>query len=101
MAKEMNLTGDAVLAPEARALGLADEVVPDEELLDVAIGWARKLAGQAPLAVEQVKLVSGKGDLDQGIEAEKQGFAKVFLSEDGREGIAAFLGKRRPKWRGK
>ncbi len=100
-AKEMNLTGDAVLAQEAREYGLADDLVPDEELLDVAISWARKLAGQAPLAVEQVKLVSNRGDLDEGIEAEKQAFAKVFLSEDGREGIAAFLGKRAPKWKGK
>src|SRR5918996_714069 len=89
-AKEMNLTGDALLGPEARYHGLADDLVPDEDLLDVAILRARKLAGQAPLAVEQVKLVSNNGDLDQGIEAEKEGFAKVFLSEDGREGIAAF-----------
>jgi len=100
-AKEMNLTGDAVLAPEARAIGLADDLVPDEELLDVAILWARKLAGQAPLAVEQVKEVSNRGNLDEGIEAEKQGFAKVFLSEDGREGISAFLQKRKAKWQGK
>jgi len=100
-AKEMNLTGDAVLAPEARASGLADDLVPDEELLDVAILWARKLAGQAPLAVEQVKVVSNRGDLDEGIEAEKAAFAKVFLSEDGREGIAAFLQKRKAKWQGK
>ena len=54
-ALEMNLTGDAVLAPEARAYGLVDDLVPDEELLDVAISWARKLAGQAPLAMEQIK----------------------------------------------
>ena len=100
-AKEMNLTGDAVLAREAREIGLADDVVPDEQLLDVAINWARKLAEQAPLAVEAVKQVSHKGDLDEGIEAEKQGFAKVFLSEDGREGISAFLQKRKPQWKGK
>jgi enoyl-CoA hydratase / 3-hydroxyacyl-CoA dehydrogenase len=100
-AKEMNLTGDAVLAPEARVAGLADDLIPDEHLLDVALSWARKLASQAPLAVEQVKLVSHRGDLDEGIEAEKEGFARVFLSEDGREGISAFLGKRSPKWQGK
>jgi enoyl-CoA hydratase/3-hydroxyacyl-CoA dehydrogenase len=100
-ALEMNLTGDAVLAPEARFHGLADDLVPDEELFDTALAWARKLAGQAPLAVEQIKTVSYKGDLDEGIEAEKQGFATAFLSEDGKEGISAFLQKRNAKWQGK
>jgi enoyl-CoA hydratase/3-hydroxyacyl-CoA dehydrogenase len=100
-ALEMNLTGDAVLAPEARFHGLADDLVPDEELFDTAVAWARKLAGQAPVAVEQIKQVSNNGDLDEGIEAEKQGFATAFFSEDGKEGISAFLGKRSPKWQGK
>jgi enoyl-CoA hydratase / 3-hydroxyacyl-CoA dehydrogenase len=100
-ALEMNLTGDAVLAPEARFHGLADDLVPDEELFDTALAWARKLARQAPLAVEQIKSVSSKGDLDEGIEAEKQGFATAFLSEDGKEGISAFLQKRSAKWQGK
>jgi enoyl-CoA hydratase/3-hydroxyacyl-CoA dehydrogenase len=100
-ALEMNLTGDAVLAPEARFHGLADDLVPDEELLETALAWARKLAGQAPVAVEQIKQVSYKGDLDEGIEAEKQGFATAFFSEDAKEGISAFLGKRSPKWQGK
>ena len=48
-----------------------------------------------------MKLVSHKGDLDEGIEAEKKGFAEVFFSEDGREGISAFLQKRRAHWKGK
>jgi enoyl-CoA hydratase/3-hydroxyacyl-CoA dehydrogenase len=100
-ALEMNLTGDAVLAPEALEHGLANAKVPDQELFDTALSWARKLAGQAPIAVEQVKLVSGKGDLDEGIEAEKQGFATAFLSEDGREGVSAFLQKRKARWQGK
>ncbi|HEY6636178.1 MAG TPA: enoyl-CoA hydratase-related protein [Solirubrobacterales bacterium] len=100
-ALEMNLTGDAVLAPEARFHGLADDLVPDEELFDTAVAWARRLAGQAPVAVEQIKQVSSKGDLDEGIEAEKQGFATAFFSEDAKEGISAFLGKRSPKWQGK
>jgi enoyl-CoA hydratase/3-hydroxyacyl-CoA dehydrogenase len=100
-ALEMNLTGDAVLAAEASRWGLADALVPDEELFDTAVAWARKLADQAPLAVEQIKQVSHRGDLDEGIEAEKQGFATAFLSEDGKEGISAFLQKRRAKWQGK
>ncbi len=63
--------------------------------------WARKLAGQAPVAREQIKSASHKGDLDEGIEAEKQAFATAFSSEDAKEGISAFLGKRTPKWSGK
>jgi enoyl-CoA hydratase / 3-hydroxyacyl-CoA dehydrogenase len=100
-ALEMNLTGEAIGADEAWEFGLVNRVVTDHELLDTALAWARKLAEQAPLAVEQVKRVSAKGDLDEGIAAEKAGFAAVFASEDAKEGIAAFLGKRRPHWAGR
>ena len=100
-ALEMNLTGDAILAEEAYRLGLAHAVVPDHELLDTALNWARKLAGQPPLAIEQIKTVSNKGDLDDGIAAEKGGFAKAFGSEDAREGIAAFIQKRKASFKGK
>lgn len=100
-ALEMNLTGDAVGADEAYEFGLVNRTVEDRELLDTALAWARKLAQQAPLAVEQIKRVSGNGDLDAGIEAEKAGFGAVFQSEDGKEGISAFLGKRTPNWQGK
>jgi enoyl-CoA hydratase/3-hydroxyacyl-CoA dehydrogenase len=100
-ALEMNLTGDAISAGEAYELGLANRAVPDHELFDTAIAWARKLAGQAPLAVEQIKRVSANGDLGAGIEAEKQAFATVFASADAREGISAFLQKRHPHFQGK
>ncbi len=100
-ALEMNLSGDAVLSEEALECGLVNRVVPDHELLETALMWARKLAAQAPVAREQVKLVSTDVDLDEGIEAEKQGFATAFRSEDAKEGIAAFLGKRSPRWSGR
>jgi enoyl-CoA hydratase / 3-hydroxyacyl-CoA dehydrogenase len=100
-ALEMNLVGDAISAEEAFEYGLATRVVPDQELFETALSWARRLAGQAPVAVEQVKKVSAKGDLDEGIEAEKAGFADAFQSEDAKEGISAFLGKRTPHWKGK
>ena len=99
-ALEMNLVGDAVTAADAFEYGLVNRVVPDHELLDTAVAWARKLAGQAPLAVEQVKLVSQRGDLDEGIEAEIAGFATAFQTADAKEGISAFLGKRKAEWKG-
>jgi enoyl-CoA hydratase/3-hydroxyacyl-CoA dehydrogenase len=100
-ALELNLTGEPIGAEEAYEVGLATRVVPDHELLDTALAWARKLSGQAPLAVQQIKSVSAAGELDAGIEAEKQGFATVFGSEDAREGISAFLQKRSARFQGK
>jgi len=99
-ALEMNLIGDPVGAEEAFDFGLVNRVVTDHELLDTAVAWARRLAEQAPLAVQAIKDASAKGDLDEGIEAEKAAFLSVFASNDGREGIGAFLGKRKPQWTG-
>ena len=100
-ALEMNLTGDAISAEDAYQHGLANTIVPDHELFDTARAWARKLAGQAPIAVQQIKQVSHASDLDEGIAAEKQGFAAAFASEDAREGITAFVEKRPARWQGK
>jgi enoyl-CoA hydratase/3-hydroxyacyl-CoA dehydrogenase len=99
-ALEMNLVGDPILAEEAFELGLANRVVEDHELLDTALAWARRLAAQAPLAIEQIKRVSGAGDIDAGIVSEQEGFASVLASEDAREGISAFLAKRTPRFAG-
>ncbi|MGH2911870.1 MAG: 3-hydroxyacyl-CoA dehydrogenase/enoyl-CoA hydratase family protein [Solirubrobacteraceae bacterium] len=100
-ALEMNLVGDPIMAEEAFELGLVNRMVEDHELLDTALAWARKLAAQAPVALEQIKRVSAGGDLDEGIEAEKRGFATAFGSEDAKEGIAAFLGKRAARFQGR
>jgi enoyl-CoA hydratase/3-hydroxyacyl-CoA dehydrogenase len=100
-ALELNLTGDPISAAEAYEIGLVTRVVPDHELHDVALAWARKLAGQAPLAVQAIKrTTAGDADLDEGIESEKAAFASVFGTADAREGIGAFLGKRDPAWKG-
>jgi enoyl-CoA hydratase/3-hydroxyacyl-CoA dehydrogenase len=99
-ALEMNLIGEPIDAWKAQEIGLANEVVPDHELFDTALSWARKLADQAPLAIEQIKRVSANADLDEGLKAESQGFAAAFQSEDAKEGIGAFLGKRKPQFKG-
>jgi enoyl-CoA hydratase/3-hydroxyacyl-CoA dehydrogenase len=99
-ALEMNTTGEPISAEDAFQYGLVNRVVADHELFDTALAWARKFAGQAPLALEQIKRASHRGDLDEGIDAEKAAFATTFGSADAREGIAAFLQKRTPRFKG-
>jgi enoyl-CoA hydratase/3-hydroxyacyl-CoA dehydrogenase len=100
-ALEMNTTGEPISAEEAFEYGLVNRVVADHELFDTALSWARKFARQAPVAIEQIKRASHKGDLDEGIAAEKDGFLAAFTSEDAREGISAFLEKRTPRFQGR
>jgi enoyl-CoA hydratase/3-hydroxyacyl-CoA dehydrogenase len=100
-ALEMNTTGEQISAEDAYEHGLVNRVVADHELFDTALAWGRKLARQAPVALEQIKRVSHQGDLDEGIAAEKDGFLTAFTSEDAREGISAFLEKRTPKFQGR
>jgi enoyl-CoA hydratase / 3-hydroxyacyl-CoA dehydrogenase len=100
-ALEMNTTGESISAEEGYEYGLVNRLVPDHELFDAALAWARKYAQQAPLALESIKRASHQGDLDDGIAAEKEAFSTVFGSEDAREGIGAFLQKRRPEFKGR
>jgi enoyl-CoA hydratase/3-hydroxyacyl-CoA dehydrogenase len=100
-ALEMNVTGEPIDAYDALRAGLVNRVVPDHELFDSAMSWARKLAEQAPLAIESIKKVSAAGDLDEGLRTEAEAFGRAFGSEDAKEGISAFLGKRKPDFKGK
>jgi enoyl-CoA hydratase/carnithine racemase len=100
-ALEMNTVGEPISAEEAFEYGLVNRLEADHELFDTALAWARKFADQAPVALEQIKRVSHAGDLDEGIAAEKAAFATAFQSEDAREGIGAFLQKRRPEFKGR
>ena len=80
-ALEMNLTGDPISADEAYEFGLVNRVVPDHELLDTALAWARKLAGQAPLAVERIKTRVGRpATSTPGIAAESEAFVAALRS---------------------
>jgi enoyl-CoA hydratase/3-hydroxyacyl-CoA dehydrogenase len=100
-ALEMNLTGQPIAADEAYELGLVNRLVPDQDLFDTALNWCRALAAKAPVAVGRIKQLSAAADLDAGLAAEQQAFAEVFGSQDASEGIAAFLGKRAPRFRGR
>jgi enoyl-CoA hydratase/3-hydroxyacyl-CoA dehydrogenase len=77
-----------------------NQVVPDHELFDTSLAWARKLAGQAPLAIERIKRVSAHGNLSKGLAQEGKAFGRVFESADAREGIEAFLSRRQPRFKG-
>jgi len=102
-ALEMMLTGDLVKADDAARYGLVNKVVPDNEVLTHARNLARKLAMGAPLAMKHIKATTNIG-LEQGtaagLKAETEAVGTIFASNDAKEGVAAFLGKRRPKFTG-
>jgi enoyl-CoA hydratase/3-hydroxyacyl-CoA dehydrogenase len=100
-ALEMNLSGIPIDAYEAHRVGLANQVVPDHELFDAALSWARHMSEKPPIAVEEIKNRSAQADLEQGLAAEAEGFARAFGSDDAKEGVAAFLQKRRPMFQGR
>ena len=84
-ALEMNLAGEPIDAYEALEAGLANRVVPDHELFDTALSWARKLAGQAPLAVEQIKQRLGRRRPGRGHRGREAGLRRRVRVR-GREG---------------
>lgn len=103
-AMELILTGRHFKAPEAEQMGLVCRVVPVEEYLSAALQLARDIAQRPPLAVRLAKAAVQQADeapLATGLEYERQLFHLLFASEDQREGMAAFLAKRQPKWQGR
>ncbi len=96
-------TGDRISAAEAYALGLVDKVVPAADLMDEVNRLAARLAGQAPVALAQIKraVVAGLGQkLDYALSVEAAAFGRAADTADRREGTDAFLNKRPPTWSG-
>jgi enoyl-CoA hydratase/3-hydroxyacyl-CoA dehydrogenase len=100
LARRMMLVGQPIDAQEALDAGLVDDVVPDLELFDAALTWARKLASQPPIALAEIKRLV-RGDLDEGLAAERDAFLRAFGSGDAREGFSAFGDKRAPRFQGR
>lgn len=103
-AKELMFTGDQIDAAEAYRIGLANKVVPPEQLLDAAKEMARKIMSRGQIAVRLSKAAINEGlDMDfesaQAYEAEV--FGLCFATEDQKEGMAAFVEKRKANFVGK
>jgi len=103
-AMEWILTGRFVSAHEAERAGLVTRVVPDEAVLDEALALAREIASKPPLAVRLAKdavLAAFDTTIETGLAYERHNFYMLFATEDQREGMRAFLEKRRAQWRGR
>jgi enoyl-CoA hydratase len=98
MAKQMIYTGKSINANEALRIGLVNEVHPVESLMDAAIKIAERIMRNAPIAIASCKKAINLGDdlpIEKGLELEAKLFGACFTTEDQKEGMAAFLEKRR------
>jgi enoyl-CoA hydratase len=103
-AKEIVFSGEMFDAPRALAIGLINRICPPEELMEEAMNLARTIMTKGPVAVSLAKKSIEAGinlDIDKGLLIEQALFAQCFDTEDQKEGMAAFLEKRDPKFKGK
>lgn len=103
-AKELIYTADTINAAEAYRLGLINHVYPPEELMDQAKKLVKKIASKAPLAVAYAKYTIGRGiqvDLDSSMGIESDMFGMCSATADQKEGMKAFLEKRKPVFQAK
>jgi enoyl-CoA hydratase/carnithine racemase len=102
-ATEMIMTGEMFSVDEAKAHGLVNRVVPAGKYLEEAIKLASEIASKAPLAVRHAKkaiAAAQESGLSDGLEAERRLFYELFNSADKKEGMSAFLDKRKPNFTG-
>ncbi|MGG0174736.1 enoyl-CoA hydratase/isomerase family protein [Gottfriedia acidiceleris] len=103
-AKELMFTGDHITADDALQIGLVNRVVPRGEGLQAGLQLAKKICKNAPLAVRNIKRALDEGlelPFQKALEREAELFQELFLTEDVKEGVQAFLEKRRPQFAGK
>ncbi|AWR99047.1 enoyl-CoA hydratase/isomerase family protein [Metallosphaera hakonensis] len=99
---EIVLTGKLITAWEAYRMGLVTKVVPDEALMQESMRLAREISQRSGFAVEMGKEAVNKALdtlLQQGLDFERRNFYVTLLSEDGKEGMRAFIEKRKPNWK--
>jgi enoyl-CoA hydratase len=101
---EMVINNRTLTAAEALQFGLANRVVPVEGYLDAAVAFAEEIAQRAPLAVRMAKdavNAAFETTLTEGLKAEKSNFYVLFSTADQKEGMKAFIEKRKAEWQGK
>jgi enoyl-CoA hydratase len=104
IAMEMILNNRTLTAQEAYQFGMVNRVVPVEGYLDEALKLAEEIASRALIAIQRAKkLINHSYDsfLQDGLLQEKLIFYSLFSTEDQKEGMQAFLEKRKPEWKGK
>jgi len=103
-AMRMLLTGRPVGAREAEAMGLVSDLVPDDKVLEHALALAQEIAALPPVALRLIKEAVLQGQdmpLDAAVAAERRAFMLLFDTQDQKEGMRAFLEKRKPAFRGR
>ena len=104
LAMEMVLNARTLTAEEAYRFGLVNRVVPAEACLDEAVALAQQIAERAPLAVRLGKEAVNhafESSLTDGLADERRAFYFLFSTDDQKEGMAAFVEKRKPQWKGR
>lgn len=104
LAMEMVLNNRQLSAAEAEKYGLVNRVAPDERMLDEALSLAAEIAQRSPLALGLAKEAVNaafEGSLAETLDDERRLFQLTFASQDQKEGMRAFLEKRKPTWKGK
>ncbi|MEK3852920.1 enoyl-CoA hydratase [Cytobacillus sp. FSL H8-0458] len=103
-AAEMLFTSDPITGLEAVQYGLANHAYPEDQLLENAYKMAKKIAKKSPGSIKAAIELLNFGKTEQfyeGVKKEAELFGEVFVSEDGKEGISAFINKREPNFTGK
>lgn len=104
VAMEMVLTGRLITADEALRYGLVNRVAPVERYLEEALLLGSEIAARAPIAIRLAKEAVNNAfetSLTDGLADERRAFYLLFATEDQKEGMAAFVEKRKPEWKGK
>jgi len=103
MAKELIYTGRMIRADEAKAIGLANKVVAPEALMEEVMGLAQEIASKGQVSVRMAKTAINRGmdvDINSALTIEADAFGLCFASSDQKEGMAAFVEKRKPEFTG-